>query len=344
MSQPALQPSGAHLVGSVPLANNRAVFKLTSAVLGRHLRRVPDGETGVRAGWIAWQQAVFSSVPQLERTTSHGGAYDNRPLLRLRSGTRADQVLFPPLGYGAAAIESYGEFARLKRDGEVPPIRFQVSLPTPLAPVHTFVVRENGAEIDQAYEAQLLREIDGILDVIPSRELAIQWDTAVEFAVLEHSMPTYLTNPMDDILARLVRLGNRVPPDVELGYHLCYGDAGHKHFKEPDDMSKLVAVANGICAKLARPVNWVHMPVPRNRTDEAYPAPLSELKMSSDTELYLGLVHRTDGLNGAQQRIVAAQKFRTNFGAATECGLGRRPSDTIPELLQLHAETAVPLR
>src|SRR5271169_1403902 len=197
MSQSALQPSGAHLVGSVPLANNRAVFKLTSAVLGRHLRRVPDGETGVRAGWIAWQQAVFSSVPQLERTTSHGGAYDNRPLLRLRSGTRADQVLFPPLGYGAAAIESYGEFARLKRDGEVPPIRFQVSLPTPLAPVHTFVVRENGAEIDQAYEAQLLREIDGILDVIPSRELAIQWDTAVEFAVLENSMPTYLTNPMD---------------------------------------------------------------------------------------------------------------------------------------------------
>jgi hypothetical protein len=45
----------------------------------------------------------------------------------------------------------------------VPPIRFQVSLPTPLAPVHSFIVRENGAEIEQAYEAQLLREIDGIL-------------------------------------------------------------------------------------------------------------------------------------------------------------------------------------
>jgi hypothetical protein len=344
MSQPALQPSGAHLVGSVPLANNRAVFKLTSAILGGHLRRVPDGETGVRAGWIRWQLAVFSSVTQLEPTASYGGAYGNRPLLRLRSGIKADQVLFPPLGYGAAAIESYGEFARLKRDGEVPPIRFQVSLPTPLAPVHTFIVGENGAEIEQAYEAQLLREIDGILDVIPSHELAIQWDTAVEFAVLEQSMPTYLTNPMDDILARLVRLGNRVPPDVELGYHLCYGDAGHKHFKEPDDMTKLVAVANGICAKLARPVNWVHMPVPRNRTDEAYPAPLSELKMSSDTELYLGLVHRTDGLNGARQRILAARKFRSNFGVATECGLGRRPPDTIPELLQLHAEIAVPLR
>jgi len=133
----------------------------------------------VRAGWIMWQLAVFSSVPQLERTTSYGGAYGNRPLLRLRSGIRADQVLLPPLGYGAAAIESYGEFARLKRDGEVPPIRFQVSLPTPLAPVHTFMIRENGAEIEQAYEAQLPREIDGILDVTPSRELAIQWDTAV---------------------------------------------------------------------------------------------------------------------------------------------------------------------
>ena len=90
-------------------------------------------------------------------------------------------------------------------------------------------------------------------------------------------------------------------------------------------MSKLVAVANGICTKLARPVNWVHMPVPHNRTDEAYFTPLSELKMSSDTELYLGLVHRTDGLDGARQRIVAAQKFMPNFGVATECGLGPPP-------------------
>ena len=37
------------------------------------------------------------------------------------------------------------------------------------------------------------------------------------------------------MVERLVRLGHRVPTDIELGYHLCYGDAGHQHFVEPED-------------------------------------------------------------------------------------------------------------
>ena len=71
------------------------------------------------------------------------------------------------------------------------------------------------------------------------------------------------------------RLGDQVPDDVELGYHLCYGDAGHKHFKEPDDTSKLVAVANALAADLRRRLDWFHLPVPIGRTDDAYYAPLS---------------------------------------------------------------------
>ena len=35
-----------HLVGSVPLSDARAVFETVSAVLGRKLKRIPDGETG----------------------------------------------------------------------------------------------------------------------------------------------------------------------------------------------------------------------------------------------------------------------------------------------------------
>ena len=33
------------------------------------------------------------------------------------------------------------------------------------------------------------------------------------------------------------------PLEVEVGYHLCYGDAGHRHFVEPRDTSRLVDVA-----------------------------------------------------------------------------------------------------
>jgi methionine synthase II (cobalamin-independent) len=274
-----------------------------------------------------------------------GGRYGTYPLLRLRPGFTSDGIQFPPLGYSAAAIGSYAEFARLKREGIIPrPIRFQVCLPTPLAPIHGVIVAEDQPMVEAAYEARTLTELNEILAAIPAQELAIQGDTAVKFAILEGVLQTYMVNPEQEILTRLMRLGNQVPPEVELGYHLCYGDAGHQHFKEPEDISKLVTIASGIAAGLARPLTWLHMPVPRNRTDTAYFAPLQQLRLGAETELYLGLVHRTDGVVGAQQRITAAQRVVSSFCVATECGLGRRPPETMAEVLQIHAAVAAPVR
>jgi len=348
MNSTQSKPKGVHLVGSVNLENSRAVFTLVSEILGQHIRRLPDGETGERRNWIRWQMELIQHIPQLEMATletSLPGLYGQLPPLRVRPGVEAEELQFPPLGYSAAAIASYAEFKRLKRDGVVPePVRFQVSLPTPLAPIHSMVMPESQPEVEAAYQKRMLTELEEILAEIPAQELAIQWDTAVEFAILEGLMPTYLTKPKEQILDRLVHLGNQVPTDVELGYHLCYGDAGHKHFMEPQDTSKLVAIANGISARLSRPLNWIHMPVPRSRSDLDYFRPLAAFKLASPTELYLGLIHLTDGVPGALRRIQAAQQVVTDFGVATECGLGRRPSETIPEVLKIHAEAAAPIR
>jgi len=86
--------------------------------------------------------------------------------------------------------------------------------------------------------------------------------------------------------------------------------------------------------------NWIHLPVPRERDDAAYFAPLRGLKRASGTELYLGLVHFTDGLAGARRRLAATASAVTDFGIATECGLGRRPPATIADLFRLHAAIA----
>jgi hypothetical protein len=125
---------------------------------------------------------------------------------------------------------------------------------------------------------------------------------------------------------------------VELGYHLCYGDAGHRHFKEPHDTAKLVSVANAVAAGVDRPIAWLHLPVPRERADRAYFAPLANLRLHPETELYLGLVHQTDGLEGTRRRAEAARTVVRSFGLATECGLGRRPPETARDLLQLHVD------
>ena len=97
-----------------------------------------------------------------------------------------------------------------------------------------------------------------------------------------------------------------------------------------------------IAARIARPVNWVHLPVPRDRDDDAYFAPLTNLNLGEETELYLGLVHFTDGVAGTQRRIDAAQRVVTTFGVATECGFGRRSPETIASLLQIHTEVSDP--
>jgi len=145
------------------------------------------------------------------------------------------------------------------------------------------------------------------------------------------------------LLAQMAELGDRVPAEVALGYHLCYGDRGHKHFVEPKDTANLVEIGNGIAAGLRRSLDWLHLPVPKERDDDAYYAPLARLALPASARLFLGLVHKTDGLEGARRRVAAAERVVTDFGVATECGLGRRPPSTIPDLLALHAQVATKL-
>lgn len=337
------QPRGVHLVGSVPLGDAGDVFRAAGSILRGRLRRIPDGETGERINWIGWQARFIGSNPHFENIPPDPNSYVPLPRFKLRAPLPSGEITFERLGYADAARASYPVFVQLKQVGLIPAwTRFQVSLPTPLAPVVAFIVPGDQGVVEPAYESAMVAELDQIAATIPHHELAIQWDVAVEFAILERSAPGTLEEAMKPIVERLVRLGSLVPGDVELGYHLCYGDAGHKHFIEPADASKLVEVANAVSAGVKREINWIHMPVPRNRTDEAYFAPLLRLQLHPETELYLGLVHFTDGVEGTRRRIAAAQQVVADFGVATECGMGRRNPETIPELLRIHSEVAAP--
>ena len=339
-----LSAHGVHLVGSVPLANAESVFRQVATEIGDRLRRIPDGETGPRSDWIVWQLPIFTSQSDLEIVPPAPNSWRPLPRVRLADSGGADRVRFEALGYAEAAIASYRTFARLKRDAVIPvACRFQCCLPTPLAPVFAFVVGEHQPVIEPLYEARLLAELDQILREVPHDQLAIQWDTNFEFGMLEGVFPVWFDDVKGGILERLLRLARHVPPDVELGYHFCYGDVQHRHFTEPADARKLVEIANALSASLGRPLNWIHMPVPRGRTDGAYYAPLRELRLRPETELYLGLVHHTDGIDGTVRRIDVARRFTSGFGIATECGWGRRAPATLDELLRIHRELSLPV-
>jgi ubiquinone/menaquinone biosynthesis C-methylase UbiE len=332
-----------HLVGSVPLADAEEVYLAAAAALGDRLRRLPDGETGNRLDWIAWQLPVLRAQPQFELVPSDPYDYRRRARVKLRPGADPAEISLGRLGYAAAARQSYALFARLKQQGDIPAhYRFLVSLLTPLASVGHLVVPEDQALVEPIYERRMREELRAITDWIPHGDLAIQWDTAIEFGLLEGVFESRFADVERGILERLTRIAGWVPDDIELGYHLCYGDANHKHFKDPTDARLLVRVANGLAASLPRPLDWVHLPVPRNRYDVAYYRPLQDLTLPGETELYLGLVHYTDGVEGTRRRMRAASRVRSQFGVATECGLGRRPPETIRDLLRIHAEVARP--
>jgi methionine synthase II (cobalamin-independent) len=135
-------------------------------------------------------------------------------------------------------------------------------------------------------------------------------------------------------------MGMGVPEDVHLFFHLCYGDASHKHSVEPASAALLVEFANRISAEIGRTIELIHMPVPRERIDDGYFEPLRGLKLRPETKLALGLVHYTDGVEGTRKRIAVARKFAPDFAFATECGFGRRPPETTSRLLEIHAEVA----
>jgi len=80
------------------------------------------------------------------------------------------------------------------------------------------------------------------------------------------------------------------------------------------------------------------MPVPVDRADDAYFKPLKEMRLDPKMKLFLGLVHDTDGVEGTRKRIAVAAKYARGFGIAAECGFGRRPPETVPNLLRVHAE------
>ncbi|MGE0482538.1 MAG: hypothetical protein AB7Q81_00215 [Gammaproteobacteria bacterium] len=353
------------LVGSIPGADAEQAMR-AGAALGGLLGALPDGETGRRKAWINFLAAgAYHDCAALEvvnRPLPHDIAaadewrapaddwiprgYADHWQFRVVTGQVPQ---FGVLGYAAQALASWQVFERLRGEGVITPgVRFQVALPLAESAVRPFMTGvADYAPVHAAYVAALRNEIDSLCSVIPHDRLAVQWDIAFETVAIDRddNLPGVLPwippggSPRDRYLAALRELAAHVPDTVPMGLHLCYGDLGHRHIVEPRDLGVCVEMTNLAVTALDRAVDYCHMPVPRERCDDAYFAPLTHLAAPA-TCVYLGLVHHTDGLPGTRARIAVAQRHLARFGIATECGFGRRTPATVPELLAIHREAA----
>ncbi len=353
MSESQTVARGAHLVGSVPLADAREVFTVAAEVLGDRLERIPDGETGDRSEWIHFQIPIIAATVGLEMRELKLGEDIELPegapdvIQGFAPTGDPNEIVFGNLRYADEAIASYATFAELKRDGVVPEaVRFQVSLPTTAA-VLMWILPEHRGAIEPAYERALLAEVERIAQAIPHDELAVQWDLCVEVLMIEGVpiMPPWFDDLWGGVVERVQRHAGAVPDDVALGFHLCYGDYKGERQAQPMDAANLVQLAHRLVAEIARPISWIHMPVPREIDPEHFVAPLAQLDLPAPTRLYLGLVHSGDGAEEAAARTRLAQDVVAGgFGVATECGMGRRAPESVRPLLGIHADVAGAVR
>jgi len=328
-----------HLVGSIPLADSESVFRGVAELLGPHVRRVPDGETGRRSRWNSWTAPTYERTPGLELVPPPPGSYTPWPQARLTID--AEELVLARIGFADAALDSYARFAELKAQGVIPAaVRFQVCLPSPIAPMTVLIEEASRAAVEPAHLRQLHAEIGEILAGVPHDQLAVQWDVCQDVGIWEGFYPAYFDDPQEGVVERLRACAEIIPADVEVGFHLCYGDFGHKHFMDPTDLGVATEMINRVTAASARPIDWFHVPVPIDRDDVAYYAPLAGLALTTQTELYVGLIHFDDGVDGARRRLASARRYVSDFGVATECGFGRRAPETIEPLLALHADVA----
>lgn len=334
-----------HFVGTIGLDSTEEVFDTVGKLLGEHVVRCPDGETGGRRQWVMWQYPFLRSSRYLELDFAGTRAGADVVRLKLATGVNAEDIHFGELGYAREARVSYQDFLAAKVRGSLPQkARFQVCLPTPYEILWPYLAPEAVTATEPAYEAAMLREIDRICAAIPHQDLAIQWDVCFEMLMWDGGFAPMPRFPgIEQVFAaRFARICRNVPSEVQLGFHLCYGDNDAKHFIEPKDLSNAVGFANLILDNSGRRVDWIHMPVPIERDDEAYFAPLRQLKLREGwPEVFLGLVHAKDGIVGTKQRMAAAKQHLNQFGIATECGMARvRTTEQVMELLRVHAGAA----
>src|SRR5437868_9441831 len=178
-----------HFVGSIPLPDAETVFRTLAATTGPHLKRLPDGETGIRKTWIRFLQQVLADNPAIEVASDtppfkftqwDGKLLREIPRLRVKPDARLDPETVKT-GYADMAIESWRLFDRLQQEGVIPAgVKFQISLPTPIAPIYNNMVPTDRPALLPALTRHFVGEVARIAAAMPNDRIALQWDVCQE--------------------------------------------------------------------------------------------------------------------------------------------------------------------
>lgn len=331
------------LVGSLPADSTEEAFRAGGELFGDLVFALPDGETGPRQFWAAYEHshmwAPHADTVIVKPPVHPPKHFGDMTVLKLPEGREDFHVeRWPRID---DAIESYGAFTRLRDEGAIPEgLRFQVSLPFCTSGTTGF--RANFAHdfpiIQRAYEDLFAREIERLTAIVPADDLAIQWDVCMEVLDLEGVL-TWMDSEgsWDRFAGPTTRITRLIPEEAYVGYHFCYGTFPSWPMHEAKDMELLVRMSNYALEHSGRQVDFLHLAGPKDlrSEDDRFFAPLRGLR-ASDARVFLGIVLPVDGEDGLRRRYATASKYFDDFGVAMYCGFGRQPGQDGMETMREH--------
>ena len=335
-----------YLTGSINQPTVDDAFRFVGSRLQPAVTRVPDGEPGDRANWVLTQTSHF-----LDNQTLDVVEVDGRRLARLLPGATAEDVDVPPVRLPGprGGRPTGGSGTRAIAAELAPDSKFLVSIPTPFNAVNFFVEFDSQVEVARAYEKPLRDSVEAIQAAIPHEDLVIQWDLPVEDATVEGWFPNPY-NDFEEIYAVTARPASWVHDDVELTFHLCYGDSkfgaspfmgdppdelaaarGGRHVY-PRDASTIVAVSNGLSRHVPRRIDAIQAATVTTWNKLAHWQPLANLAHRAGHRVLPRVGARRGRRRGARYRAALAAKFLDGFGLSTECGLGRHSPEQLDKV------------
>jgi hypothetical protein len=350
-----MSPREVLFTGSVPLEPAASVFEALQRHCGQSLRRMPDGE---QRDWVFGAWSALTDHPAVEARegelvtsadTPFGGM--RSPAFVLREGASAREIRIERLGIAAAVKDSYRQLRELKQRGVVPePVRLQATLAGPGTTGGPLVLSWD--DIVGVMNPPLIAEIEQIAEAVPLEELAVQLDLAAEIEMEEwRRNPEGFDYPvarqldaawgdwnLEQLMTANAEIADHVPAGAELGFHLC--GLWHIDPAGGQDIQVHVDAANLLTERIARRIDYIHMPVLPEHGPEDY-AKLANLRLAPETKLFLGLIHRADGAAGAKRRIELASTVVDDFGVAHFCGLrdlNQVGAEGLDEVLELHGK------
>ena len=350
------------LVGSLPYGDEAAAMGRALELAGDRLVALPDGEIGERSDrypngdrsqWVAGlagrltREAALFDVVDPGTMNEQGFPVDFDSTARLRPRLKpAELGERLTLGYDTFARRSWPHFARLRASAPRGDLRMQVGLPTGLGVAVSVLSPVRALRFAPSFAACVAGEARNLVAAVGAEDLLFQIEAPAE-VVMAHRVPRlawpFAAGPVVDLVRRL-------PDQVPVGLHLCYGDLNNVAAIIPKDFGRLIGFAQSLLRRWpqSHTLAYIHLPFaagssPSPTEPAAYRA-LGRLELPAGSRLVAGFVHETPTMESLKTLLETIETARgAQVDIATACGLGRRSPEIADELIQrcVHLATVV---